>query len=102
MSLSYFDDPKKKEAWDKEMNQMRQEKARRMAGKPSKGAESASVSADRAGSEARKENFSSNTRMRITYKQLLEREYGTPKPSQLSRSTARQMEKTKEMGGKNL
>lgn len=102
MSLSYFDDPKKKDAWDKEMNQMRQEKARRMVGEPSRGAETASVNSDRAVSHAARESSGSNTRVQITYKQLLEREYGVPKPQQLSRSTARQMEKTKEMGGKNL
>lgn len=87
MSLGYFDDPKKKSIWENEINQMRQEKARRTNGMPKKEAEI---------------SFSEKRdRVPITYAELFRREYGEPKPQQLSRSTARQLEKTKEMGGKN-
>lgn len=86
MSLGYFDDPKNQKIWENELNQMRQEKVRRTNGMPLKGSEP---------------SFSENrTRIPITYEQLLRREYGEPKPQQLNRSTARQLEMTKEMGGK--
>lgn len=81
MSLSYYDDPKKQQDWERELRQMRQEKARRMTGKTA-----AEVS----------------SRRPITYEQLFEQEYGAPKPQKLSRSSARQMEKNKEMDGKHL
>lgn len=83
MSIGYFDDPQKKDAWEKEINQMRQEKNRRKSGK-----------------QIQKENGS--TRVPITYNQLVEQEYGRPKPQKLSISVSRQLEKNKEMGGKNL
>lgn len=106
MSLSYFDDPEKKKAWDKEMSQLRQEKAQRMAGKVKQKAGITAGSVDKSAAnsdqlESMQDSFR-NTRVQITYKQLLEREYGTPKPVQFSRSSARQMEKSKDMGGINL
>lgn len=82
MSLNYFDDPKKQAAWNKEINQIRQEKARR-TGKPI----------------LQTNEQTTELRRQISYEQLLEREYGAPKPQQLSRSTAMQMEKSLEMGG---
>lgn len=83
MSLNYFDDPKKQAAWNREIEQIRQEKARR-TGKP----------VLQAGEQE------TEFRRQISYDQLLEREYGAPKPQQLSRSTAMQMEKSLEMGGR--
>lgn len=90
MSLHYFDDPKKKEVWEKEIQKMRQEKAHRKN-------ETASV-LKKLPEETEK------SRVQITYEQLLEREYGTSNPFNVisTPGRVRQKEKSKEMGGKKL
>lgn len=71
--MSYFDDPKKKAAWEKELNALKQEKAA-LAGRPAatRNAPSAENSLDRAqeiGNSAMYEG--APTRERISYAQLL-------------------------------
>lgn len=100
MSVNYFENPEKRKAWDKELSAMREEKERRQAGKSA----GAAVAGD-SHSSAEKNPALNTSRVQITYHQLLEREYGPAKPAQLSRSSAKQMEKSKNMtrdiGGKN-
>lgn len=71
--MSYFDDPKKKAAWEKELNALKQEKAA-LAGRPAatRNAPSAENSLDRAQETERSAMYeSAPTRERISYAQLL-------------------------------
>ena len=71
--MSYFDDPKKKAAWDKELNALRQEKAAR-AGRAAAAGDtlSAEKSLDRAQEIGNSVAYeSAPTRERISYAQLL-------------------------------
>lgn len=71
--MSYFDDPKKKAAWEKELNALKQEKAA-LAGRPAatRNALSAENSLDRAQEiESSVMYESAPTRERISYAQLL-------------------------------